>query len=94
MKIRILLPKCTIINGEPTDDKEPALAIHAQLKTRLGKLFNENFKAEFNQLKQESSLLESLDEDLEKGTDDYQKLASKFLERAKKVPAGPGSGQG
>ena len=37
MKIRILLPKCTIINGEPTDDKDPALAIHTQLKTRLGK---------------------------------------------------------
>lgn len=91
MKLRILLPKCAIINGEPTDDKDPALAIANQLKTRLGKLFNDSFKAEFNKLKQESSLLESLDEDLEKETEDYQRLAVKFVERAKKVPAGPGS---
>ena len=91
MKLRMMLPKIRIINGEPVEDKDPALSVANQLKTRLAKLFNENFKAQFNQLKQETSILESLDEDLERESEEYQQLAKKFVDKAKKVPAGPGS---
>ena len=59
--------------------------------TSSNSVFNENFKAEFNKLKQETSILESLDEDSIIESEEYQHLAKKFVEKAKKVPAGPGS---
>ena len=80
-----------MINLEPTEERDPAVTIARQLQTRLAKLFNESFKPQFDDLKSNCSLLEVLDEDNHKESEDYQILAQKFIEKAKKIPAGPGS---
>ena len=90
MKIRMYLPKINMINGEVTDERDPAITIATQLRSRLVKLFNEQFRDKFGEMKSDS-ILEDLDEDMKKESGEYQELATKFIERSKKVPAGPGS---
>ena len=90
MKIRMYLPKINMINGEVTDERDPAITIATQLRSRLVKLFNEQFRDKFGEMKSDS-ILEDLDEDIKKESGEYQELATKFIERSKKVPAGPGS---
>ena len=57
----------------------------------MGNVIYNSLKAQFDELKSSCSLLEELDEDSQKDSEEYQILAEKFIERAKKVPAGPGS---
>ena len=63
------------------EERDPAISVQSQLKTRLAKLFNEHFKSLFAEMRQNTSLLESLDGDMEKESDEYRTLAEKFRVR-------------
>lgn len=71
----------TCSDGEPIPEKDAFVTITTQLTTRVNKLFTETFKPKLDKLVAENDCVSTV----------YDAEVAKFIERAKKIPAGPSS---